>query len=322
MFDGDKRYASLTVDIDTLTDGMSLSDFSGDSLRRIRNISYRKSLPRILALLEKSGIKATFFIVATDGLIGDNKKVIREIAKCGHEIANHSLSHRRDLIDISEHDIIADISDSGKILSDIIGDKICGFRMPGCTVNTKILGILREMGYLYDSSLNSSAIYNLAKMFYRILLGKNKTQIPYQALHSTKALNEPYFPSIDNIYKRANDNTGILEIPITLVPWLSLPFMNYFLLFAGSTITYLLYNATKQKHEFINYVMHDNEFAALNDYQEYRFPFQFSTLHLRKTIKRRELCIQSILQKIESDYSFATLREYAISRKRAKKDTA
>ncbi|MDD5355133.1 MAG: polysaccharide deacetylase family protein [Candidatus Omnitrophica bacterium] len=317
-----KKYVSITIDIDTLNEDFSTGNFSKDGSGEIRSLAYSKSLPRILDILQGLGIKATFFIIGKDGLIHNNKRIIRDISSSGHEIANHSLAHRRDLVNLKKDEIIEDISLSEEILSDIIGDKLYGFRMPGCTINSTILSALEGMGYIYDSSLNSSIAYNLTKLLYKVLLAKGNIPAPCQGINSLRAPGEPYFPDKKNIFVSSDNNNGILEIPITLVPWLSIPFMNYLLLTGGYRMTKLFYGLIRSKREFLNFVMHDSELACFDDYQRQHLSCRLCGWHLNKDIRLREVFVIKILKMISLDYQFITLKEYAMISKGINSDSA
>lgn len=304
-----KRYAAITVDMDTLMADMSLGDIDEIKDARIRQMSYSDILPRILGLLSELNIKATFFIIGKDGLDQSSRKMIYEISRCGHEIANHSLLHDRGLCNFSESEFIRDVSEAEKILSDIIGKRILGFRMPGSTIDKRNLTVLEQMGYLYDSSLNSSLIYNLSKACYGII-SKNGLKVPCQDFRSLYAPNEPYFPSKDNIYRSSNNNLRILEFPLTLIPWLLLPFMNYFLLTMGRFVSERCCEMVKSSARFINFVMHDNEVAIWDRYMEFGLPYRLCGWHMKKNINEREKFIKQVIENIKKDYNIVTLEEY------------
>jgi hypothetical protein len=60
-----------------------------------------------------------------------------------------------------------DLIHSKKLLEDIIGDQIYGYRAPSFTMNNNILRIIQDCGYLYDSSYNS---FNLHDRYSKITL--------------------------------------------------------------------------------------------------------------------------------------------------------
>lgn len=83
---------------------------------------------KILDVLEKYQVKATFFI------IGENaeyyKDTLTEIVEKGHELGNHTFSHSI-IKDKNVSDIIAEIEDCRNAIYDICGENTVLFRPPG-----------------------------------------------------------------------------------------------------------------------------------------------------------------------------------------------
>ncbi len=103
-----------------------------------------------------SRIKATYFSL---GWIAEKvPHLIREIHARGHEVASHGYYHRLNNKQ-SPQDLRIDLSDSKKLLEDIIGASVYGYRAPNFAVNDEILKIIEECGYLYDSSFNSFSMH-------------------------------------------------------------------------------------------------------------------------------------------------------------------
>ncbi len=305
-----KRYAGLTFDIDTLMADLSLKGVDEAGQNKIRKISYSDIVPRLLGWLSELGVKGTFFIIGKDGLDPDNKKAIGQICSQGHEIANHSFSHERRLSVSGSGDFAKDVSESEKILSDIAGRKISGFRMPGSTVNKEKLQVLEELGYLYDSSLNASLVFNFTKACYGFLSGKS-AKLPCQGMSSWMAPNRPYYPNRVNIYKDSGERFKLLEIPITLIPGLSFPFMNYFLMASGTAASERCYEMVRSKNRFINLVMHDNEAATWDKFRDFGLSYRFCGWHMKKDIKKRGAFIKRFIGAIKQDYNIITLEEYS-----------
>jgi len=111
------------------------------------------NVEKILLLLERHNTRATFF---TLGWIAVSfPQVIADIVKAGHEIACHGWSHVR-LSDLTPESFLADISTSRKILQDVSGQEILGYRAPSFSVTSETLWAyekLSEAGYLYSSSI-------------------------------------------------------------------------------------------------------------------------------------------------------------------------
>ena len=101
-------------------------------------------------------VRATFFVL---GWIARRlPHLVREIHARGHEVASHGMDH--DLCNrVSTDDLSKDLIDSRKLLEDTIGNAIYGYRAPSFSVDDRILKIIAECGYLYDSSYNSFGLH-------------------------------------------------------------------------------------------------------------------------------------------------------------------
>lgn len=110
----------------------------------------RVGVPRILKLLDKYDIKATFFVPAVVAMLHpeEQKKVIAE----GHEIGIHSWIHELNstLPPKNERDLQMRAAD---VLEKTTGVRPVGIRTPSWDFSPHTLSITREMGLLYDSSL-------------------------------------------------------------------------------------------------------------------------------------------------------------------------
>lgn len=112
-----------------------------------------QSIPRILDLFRERGVRGTFFVLGW--LAERHPALIREIAREGHEIASHGYGHRL-VSRIGAEMFREDIRLSRKILEDITGAKIQGYRAPSYSITRDCLwafDVLVEEGYGYDSSL-------------------------------------------------------------------------------------------------------------------------------------------------------------------------
>lgn len=105
----------------------------------------RVALPRLLKVLERQGVKATFF---TPGwVIEKYTDNLREVVKKGHEIAYHGYLHENtDNLSLEEER--AAIQRGSDCIKSITGKHPVGHRM-GRSANT--LKLLQEFGFIYDS---------------------------------------------------------------------------------------------------------------------------------------------------------------------------
>ncbi len=112
-----------------------------------------KSVDKILALLDEFHTTATFFILGWVAL--NEPDVVKRIVTCGHEIASHGMEHRM-LTRYSPDSFRDDLRVSKKVLEDLTGRKVIGYRAPTFSIMRKTawaLDILAEEGFVYDSSI-------------------------------------------------------------------------------------------------------------------------------------------------------------------------
>jgi polysaccharide deacetylase family protein (PEP-CTERM system associated) len=98
--------------------------------------------------------KSTFFILGW--LAKRLPQLVQEIQARGHEVASHGENH---LLCSSQSDseLLADLESSKKCLEDIISQTVNGYRAPSFSISRETLELIRQAGYIYDSSFNSFA---------------------------------------------------------------------------------------------------------------------------------------------------------------------
>ena len=110
----------------------------------------RVGVPRILDLLHRHGVPATFFVPAVAALLYPDEQ--RQVIAQGHEIGLHGWIHELNSIlpEKDERELHLRSSDT---LTQITGVRPVGMRTPSWDFSPATLSIQREMGLLYDSSL-------------------------------------------------------------------------------------------------------------------------------------------------------------------------
>lgn len=98
---------------------------------------------RILDILRENKIRATFFVLGKKSR--DNPNVIRRIAREGHEIGNHTMSHKKLMLQ-DKKDIANDIIGASNILAGITGELPALFRSPHGFKTPGLGGILGRLG--------------------------------------------------------------------------------------------------------------------------------------------------------------------------------
>jgi peptidoglycan/xylan/chitin deacetylase (PgdA/CDA1 family) len=110
----------------------------------------RVALPRILKLLAKHDVKASFFVPAVIAMLYPEEQ--RAVIDAGHEIGIHGWIHESnsELPAADERELQMRAAD---VLEKICGVRPVGIRTPSWDFSPRTLAISREMGLLYDSSL-------------------------------------------------------------------------------------------------------------------------------------------------------------------------
>ena len=143
-FDMDAEAAVLTADISSIS---RMSPMSHQSYGPLVGV------PRILALLKRHGLTATFFIPGYSA--HRYPDVVRAVAEAGHEIAHHSYFHEN-TIGMDEKTEAAMIDLGLRALHDVAGVRPEGYRAPMWEMNYHTPRLLAERGFRWDSSLMDS----------------------------------------------------------------------------------------------------------------------------------------------------------------------
>ena len=142
---------ALALSFDSDHETNELRD-GGKSIGRLSWGQYgnRVGVPRILKLLDRYGVPATFYVPAVAALLhpDEQRRVIAE----GHEIGIHGWIHELNSVlpYAAERDLMLRAADT---LETITGTRPVGIRTPSWDFSPNTLTIEKEMGLLYDSSL-------------------------------------------------------------------------------------------------------------------------------------------------------------------------
>ncbi|BCW38058.1 polysaccharide deacetylase [Arthrobacter sp. StoSoilA2] len=150
--EGFKAAASFTFDVDAESCTIAHDPSSTRRMSLMSHQSYgpKIAVPRLLQILDRQGIKGTFFI---PGFTAESyPDVVRKIADGGHEIAHHGYLHEpMQGIDAATE---ASYLDRGlEALANVAGVRPVGYRAPWWELNWQSPALLADRGFLYDSSL-------------------------------------------------------------------------------------------------------------------------------------------------------------------------
>lgn len=146
---------------------------------------------RLLELLKKHGIKATFFVIAD--MIERYPELMQALKASPHEIAHHSLHHtipfhtKTKKITQSPEKWEEELIQAKALLENYFEKPIKGFRAPGAYFADWMIPILLRNGFEYDSSLVFNSVYNKTNLNLKQLprtaywLGKNALPVEAKA---------------------------------------------------------------------------------------------------------------------------------------------
>jgi peptidoglycan-N-acetylglucosamine deacetylase len=99
--------------------------------------------PKIDRILQRKHVRATFFWVGSriDGF----ERVVKRVARQGHEIANHSWFHD-DLTALPAGDIRSQLARTNRLIARLTGDRPNVFRPPYGAVNPQVRRVAADLG--------------------------------------------------------------------------------------------------------------------------------------------------------------------------------
>ena len=144
---------ALTIDVEDYFQVSAFAPYIARSDWESRECRVERNVDRILAMLNEHDTQATFF---TLGWIAERyPQLVRRIAAQGHEVASHGYGHER-ASDLSEVAFRADVERAKKLLEDLCGMAVNGYRAPSFSIgpaNQWAFECLARAGHRYSSSV-------------------------------------------------------------------------------------------------------------------------------------------------------------------------
>ena len=143
----------LTVDVDDYYDAEIFSGIIDKSEQMKYPSHVEKNTMDLLQLFDRHNVRGTFFILGS--VARRYPRLIRSILTSGHEVASHGYEHRM-ITKMSPLEFQEDVRESRKILEDISGTNILGFRAPTFSIVKRTewaYEILLDEGFQYSSSV-------------------------------------------------------------------------------------------------------------------------------------------------------------------------
>lgn len=215
--------ASVSLDLDNLWSYQRTHGDPGWEQHR----SYLPALmPPLLDLLDEAACRVTFFVVGADAAIPENVPWLRMIPGRGHEVGNHSYQHECWLSRYTRDQIVADLGAAEEAINAATGARPVGFRGPGFSWSPMLLEVLAERGYLYDASTLPTYLGPLARAYF--LATARLTPEQRRERHDLFGSFRDGLRPVAAYRWQLPSGRGLLELPVTTMPLLKLPFhMSY-----------------------------------------------------------------------------------------------
>jgi peptidoglycan-N-acetylglucosamine deacetylase len=197
--DGNRVAVGLSFDVDNATATLSTGTLDYEVISR-GEYGAVDGLPRILRLLDKHRLPASFFIPAVS--IALHPQMVKEIQTSGrHEIGIHGWIHERLPLLNDEREEQRLLTQSMELVGKASGKRPVGYRAPSWQFSQWTMRQIKDAGFLYDSSLMAS------DDAYELLLGGQQTgvvELPIERILD----DAPYFgggangsdPSLQTVY--------------------------------------------------------------------------------------------------------------------------
>ena len=144
---------ALTVDVEDYFQVTNFASFIDSNSWDGYPSRVEKNTSDLLSTFDRYGVRVTFFIL---GWVAErHPELVKRIHREGHEVACHGYGHQL-VYELGEERFQQDIHRAKKILEDICGSPVLGYRAPSYSiVNSSkwALDVLIQEGFSYDSSI-------------------------------------------------------------------------------------------------------------------------------------------------------------------------
>ena len=306
--------AAISCDADGLE-----SIYKGHGCRRPGGYTHaevRMGLENFVRFLEPYRVKATVFMVGNDFRHEANHHAIRAMAGAGHEIANHTMTHAQGFRWLAPAEKEVEIAGMEEWCQRVTGRRPVGFRSPGWNMGDDAIPILERRGYRYDSSVHPMCLTPLLKLLHwrthrRGSSAERTTLGPWSYM---AAPIRPYRAARGHLGRRGDG--ALVEFPVTVVPFIRLPFWATFTLATGLGFFKASLRLLKSLKIPIQYQFHLSDFAdythpELVDQVPLPGPGVYVPQALRMPLGEKIDFFRRVMALIAEDYEFATLAEWS-----------
>jgi hypothetical protein len=292
------RLCSVSVDLDEIACYSAIHGLTPDAEC---HAVYDLALTRIRDFAGSLALPLTLFVIARDLDRAQNLAVLRQAVADGHEIGNHSLDHFYDLTRREPSEQRHQVVEASNRIEALLAVRPLGFRAPGYTMSDRLMTVLREVGFSYDSSVFPCPAYYAAKAA-TVLSMKLLGRVSHSVLDSSDVLRAPTTPYLAG-EPYWTSGSGIFELPIQVVGPLRLPFIGTSLTLLGPSGARLLTRGLLGV-PFVNLELHGIDFLEACDVPK---PLLAVQPDLRVPLARKLNALSAVLETLRS-HGYALLR--------------
>jgi hypothetical protein len=300
------RLCAVSVDLDEIPNYHAIHGLAGSDAEG-RTAVYDRALGRFDELSRVLDVPLTLFAVGADCLRDEARAALRRMAERGHEIGNHTLDHRYDLVRLPRDEMRRQIEAGASALERATGARPVGFRAPGYTVSDALFDLLESTtGVRYDSSVFPCPSYWAAKAAalgaYRLARRRSQsmldTPLVLLAPRRPYRVGRPYF----------RRGAGLLELPIQVTRGPRLAFIGTTLVLAGPRRARTLARLVVGE-PLVNLELHGID---LLDCRDGLGALGRHQLDVRVPLERKQEALAAAIDELQrAGYAFVQLREAA-----------
>ena len=221
-----KPLASLSLDLDNQWSYMKTHGDPGwEALPSYLDVF----IPYVLDVLDELHLKLTVFIVGQDAALDQHRDLLPLLTARGHEVGNHSFHHEPWMHAFSKDRIRRELLDTEEHILRVTGQKPTGFRAPGFSWSPALIEVLSECGYAYDASTLPTYLGPLARAYYF-----RRSRLDSDARSQRSFLFGRFsdgFQPVKPFYWELASGQTLLELPVTTMPIVKMPFHLSYLLY-------------------------------------------------------------------------------------------
>lgn len=302
------RTASLSLDVDNLWSYMKIH---GDPRWESRPSYLDVFIPYVTELLQRLGVKITFFIVGVDAADSRNHPALCSITAAGHEVGNHSFEHEPWLHLYTRAQLETEIDSADAAITQATGQRPVGFRGPGFSWCRQLLEVLAARGHGFDASTLPTYLGPLARAYYFAtakLTPEERVKRKELFGRFTDGLRpvKPYYWDLGAAGR-------LLEIPVTTMPLIKAPFhFSYLAFLAGYSETLMMaylktaLAACRATGTEPSFLLHPLDVIGADQVEELAF-FPAMTM----TGKRKAELLVRVIEEMQRHYQIVPMGEHA-----------